>query len=510
MTDVDTVPSFAGYAPAQREKLRAVAGSPAWRRILARTDVLAEWRAQMRTPAASPGQQAMAGNYLKARNGPHVREMVRRGVRDEAALLAALGDWESALAGDERFPIAFLGLVVTLDCHFLPRCLYCNQAWLPRALTIEDWKAVLREAAEPTPPYVYLTGGEPLILGSEVWGDNGLVAFAAGLGCAVNINTNAALITPQVALQLVRVGLARLHISLDSANPEVQADLFQGAARVDAVWRGINNVLVAREVLGADHPQIHVNCVLTARNLFGFPDLLRALLDVRKRRTEGHAGKVTGDPAFRDFAFHLIPVGGSENALIRPTAAEWKRFYTETWAEAERIWSDYQADLGVPEADRKTLARHVPFASPYLRADHRMRLDEYLLARREGQLLAGRADRALLRGADAGVCPAGRVRALVRRPRHPPAGAAGRRARVGPARLHPREPAAPARVPQRVLQQLRRRDLRHQPGHGARAQGTDRALAERARRLTRCRDRTYCSAWPTTRACTWAPTAARG
>ena len=70
---------------------------------------------------------------------------------------------------------------------------------------------------------VRLTGGEPLILAAEVWGDDGITAFATGLGCAVNINTNATLITPLVALMLVKVGTAKVHVSIDSADPEVQA-----------------------------------------------------------------------------------------------------------------------------------------------------------------------------------------------------------------------------------------------------------------------------------------------
>jgi MoaA/NifB/PqqE/SkfB family radical SAM enzyme len=281
------------------------------------------------------------------------------------------------LLGDEHFPIVFLGLVVTLDCFFLPRCLYCNQTWLPRRLTVDDWKALLTEAAEPIPPYVYLTGGEPLQLGAEIWGDDGLVAFATGLGSAVNINTNAVLITPQVALQLVKVGLAKLHISLDSADPEVQGQLFQRRERIEAVLSGLYNVQIAREALGASHPQVHINCVLTARNLFQFPDLLRFLLEIRQVRSSGFAGKIKDDPAFRDFAFHLIPVGGSENALLRPTAEEWRRFYTETWQEAEQVWGDYQAAIGVPEADRKPLSGMFPFASPFKRVDHAMSLEEY-------------------------------------------------------------------------------------------------------------------------------------
>ena len=126
------------------------------------------------------------------------------------------------MAGDDRFPIVFLGLDLTLNCLFLRRCLYCNQTWLPRRLTMDDWKALLAEAAEPIPPYVYMTVGDPLQLGAEVWGDDGLVALATDLGCAVTVNTNAAIITPHVALQLAKVGLAKLHILLDSIDREVQ------------------------------------------------------------------------------------------------------------------------------------------------------------------------------------------------------------------------------------------------------------------------------------------------
>jgi MoaA/NifB/PqqE/SkfB family radical SAM enzyme len=422
VTAEETVLSFTNYQPSQRERLRALVETPQWQTVLTRGSALQQWKAQVRVPPSAPGQQAMAADFLKGRNAERVQGLLRQGVRDEKVLVEALGNWETALAGDERFPMAFLGLVLTLDCHFLPRCLYCNQTWLPRRLTVDDWKALLQEAAEPTPPYVYLTGGEPLQLGAEVWGDEGLVAFATKLGCAVNINTNAVLITPQVALQLVKVGLARLHISVDSADPQVQAELFQGASRAEAVWKGILNVQIAREVLGANHPQIHINCVLTARNLFGFPELLRSLLEVRKVRSDGYQGKTTDDPLFRDFAFHLIPVGGSENALIRPTAEEWKRFYTETWAEAEQVWEDYQTAVGVPQAERKPLAGHVPFASPFLRAEHHMSLDEYCEMAARGVYWQGAlTDRCYVAPTQAFVLPDGSLHwcgaHAIRRPR---------------------------------------------------------------------------------------------
>jgi MoaA/NifB/PqqE/SkfB family radical SAM enzyme len=380
---------FIRFQPAQTERLQALAQTPEWTALLARRAALEEWKASVRAPPAAPSQLARANERLRQRNAERVRELLREGVTDEEVLLKALGDWEAALAGDDLFPIVFLGLVLTLDCSFLPRCLYCNQIWLPRRLRLEDWKTLLSEVAEPVPPYVYLTGGEPLILGAEVWGDEGLVAFATRLGCAVNINTNATLITPQIALQLVKVGAAKLHVSLDAPDARVQGGLFGAPERTDRALAGIFNMQIAREVLGVNHPQIHINCVLTSRNLFQFPDLLRFLLEIRQVRSAGHDGAITDDPLFGDFAFHLIPVGGSENALLRPTAGEWKRFYTETWAEAEQVWLDYQANVGVTPEARKSLAEHVPFASPFLRADHRMSLDEYCERAARGEYWQG-------------------------------------------------------------------------------------------------------------------------
>ncbi len=365
------------FQPPHRERLQRASESPEWGQLLADSAALERARTARRTPPTAPGQLAGATQYLVERNGERVRALIRNGTKDPEALLATLADWRVALEGSDPFPILFLGLVLTLDCSFEPRCLYCNQVWVPRRLTTEDWKRLIAEAAKPTPPYVYLTGGEPLLLGQEVWGDEGLVDFAARLGCAVNINTNAELITPPVALQLVKLGTAKLHISLDAADLQLQSQLFQGHERVEAVWRGIHNVQIARELLGANHPQIHINCVLTRLNLFRFPEFLRCILGLRRTRSYAADGGMKEDPLSPDLAFHLIPVGGGDNVALRPTAAEWKRFYTETWAEAEEIWKEYETSVAVPEKDRKTLADHVPFANPFRRVDHRTSLDEY-------------------------------------------------------------------------------------------------------------------------------------
>ncbi len=360
---------LAHYLPPHRERLKALLEEPEWQEALASVD-LTKWRAETLSPPPAPSQLSGAAQFLLRRNGERTKALWEKGARYEEQLLCALSDLTTAIGDEEDFPILFLGLVLTLECSFDPvRCLYCNQAFLSRQMTLQDWKRVVAEVAKPVPPYIYLTGGEPLLLGEEVWGDEGLVAFATRLGCAVNINTNGELITPMVALRLVKVGLARVHISLDTADPHVQGHLFRSPERVDKVLRGLFNLQIARELLGAKHPQIHINCVLTNLTLDSFPSLLRFLLSIREVRPE--------EPLSGDFAFHLIPVGGAENAPLRPTAEEWRRFYTEVWAQAEEVWQGYQADIGIPNEQRKALSEWAPFANPFLRVTHQGGLEAY-------------------------------------------------------------------------------------------------------------------------------------
>jgi len=350
--------------------------SRGWRSVLDDADFV-EWCRQTRLPASAPPSQLRGvPQYLIRTNGPQVEKMVDAGVTDRERLVEALGDWRQALAHDHEHPLLFLGLTVTTRCSFRPRCLYCNQIRADDRIGIARFKELVTEAARPEPPYVYITGGEPLLLGEDIWGPKGLAAHAASLGCAVNINTNAALISPRVAMHLVRSGVTRLHVSLDSADAETQAALFGRKVRVAQVRRGIRNVLIARELLDSEHPRVHINCVVTNRNYAQVPELLEAVWAL--------APEQQGQTGLDDFAFHLIPVGGASNAPLRPSAAEWKRFYTEVWDRADRVWQAEQLRRGVADADRRPLAEVVPFANSFLRVDHHMSLDEYCHLAAEG------------------------------------------------------------------------------------------------------------------------------
>jgi sulfatase maturation enzyme AslB (radical SAM superfamily) len=366
------------HYPAQHQaELRQLLASPAWQEALTGGAVTEVAQAKQQ-PGHTRDFIGTVYDQLVALNQDAVRALAAAGTRDPMALRRALGRWPEEL-GELRPKTSFLGLNLTADCNFSPRCVYCNQPHIEATVGLDGWKQIIDDVTannDHVGPYIYLTGGEPLLLGEQVWGEDGLIAHATQRGAAVNVNTNATLITPAVALAFVRAGLTRLHISVDTADAGLQRFLL-GGTDIEAVLTGIYNVQLARELTGATWPEIHTNCVLTRRNLELFPDLVRFLLQ-RKKLTASR-----DDPFRHDLLPHIIPVGGRSNDALRPTVAEFEHFYGPVWDEVCGIWDDYQAGLGLAPEARGVLFGY--FSNPFLRVEHRGGLAAYAATSARGQ-----------------------------------------------------------------------------------------------------------------------------
>lgn len=310
-------------------------------------------------------------------NGEKVKQIIARGNEDKDALLLELSRWPADPKGKNPV-LSFVGFNVTAACNFDPKCTYCNQPKVESSVDPDMWKRVIEDITannnrEGT--YIYITGGEPLNLGEEIWGDDGLIRFASERGAAVNVNTNAIAITPDIALRFIKVGLAKLHISLDSADPDVQNYLF-GGKRLQQVLDGIYNVQLARDIIGVSYPVIHTNCVLTNRNLDSFPELFAFILEKHKQTVDGE------DPFYNDLFPHVIPVGGS-NDHLRPLEAAFRRFYEKIWPQVTEMWDEYQAQRGVAKGKRGVLFGY--FSNPFLRVAHKNGLDAYVKSSEKGR-----------------------------------------------------------------------------------------------------------------------------
>ena len=365
------------YTPEHREELERLLQEPDWQAVLS-AGLVEEVIAGRIEPGATRDFIGTVMQQLLAFNRERVVALIAQGCSDEAQLVEELARWPQGLEGRDP-SLSFVGINLTAKCNLEPKCSYCNQPWTDATVDLVGWKGVLTEVTgdgDAKKPYIYLTGGEPLVLGEAVWGDQGLVRYATERGAGVNVNTNAVPITPEVALRLIKAGLYRVHISLDTPDPALHERL-RGKPGLDQVLRGIYNLQLARDLVGVSYPVIHTNCVLTNESLDGFPELFAFVLQKRKQTVD------SGDPFFNDLFTHVIPVGGEGNEHLRPTAEGFRRFYDEVWPRVAAMWTDYQSERGVPTDKQGTLFGY--FSNPFLRVEHEGGLEAYGQVSAEGR-----------------------------------------------------------------------------------------------------------------------------
>lgn len=92
-------------------------------------------------------------------------------------------------------------------------------------------------------------------------------------GVAVSVGSNGLLLDRQMSLELIRLGVDRLVISLDGVESETYADI-RGVA-VSPVVDNIRALNEAKSELGAHHPQLAIEFVALRRNVDELPRLTR-------------------------------------------------------------------------------------------------------------------------------------------------------------------------------------------------------------------------------------------
>jgi GTP 3',8-cyclase len=145
-------------------------------------------------------------------------------------------------------PIGDVRVSVTDRCNF--RCQYCMPAeglpWLERSalLTYEEIERIVRLLAAMGVHDVRLTGGEPLVR-KELWR---LVEALSGIEDVhdLSLTTNGYLLAKQVE-DLVRAGLRRVNVSLDSLAP----DRFFQLTRRDSLAQVLEGLEAAQQ-----HPEL--------------------------------------------------------------------------------------------------------------------------------------------------------------------------------------------------------------------------------------------------------------
>ncbi len=214
----------------------------------------------------------------------HKLELIRRGwqiARRNPAIIATVLRMEYrhrlGIPRDRRLrpgysaPPTNLNLCLTNRCNL--KCVMCrgirlgqavpeNRPWYSRAreLGLEDWTRLLEEAARFR-PWLYVTGGEPLMYPHF----REFIQEAKKRRLVVHLQTNATLLAREAEF-LVEMGVEAVNVSVDG--PPAVHDRIRGLkggfARVEA---GVQALVAARKRRGRPNPILSINCTISKANL---------------------------------------------------------------------------------------------------------------------------------------------------------------------------------------------------------------------------------------------------
>ena len=128
-------------------------------------------------------------------------------------------------------------------------------------LSTEDFNRIISQLA-PFRPFLYFTGGEPLLRNDIVE----LLAYSTASRLATSLNTNCTLLT-SVANDLVKSGLDYIYVSLDGP-PEINEKIRCGYNSTSFALDGINALVAARRDLHSASPIIELRLTLTKDNQY--------------------------------------------------------------------------------------------------------------------------------------------------------------------------------------------------------------------------------------------------
>lgn len=170
-----------------------------------------------------------------------------------------------------------------------------------------------------------------------------MVRYAASRGIEVSTNTNLTALSDRRAEQCVRSGLARMHVSLDAADPAAYEYIRVGS-RYGRVVSNLKKVNDAKNRFNALLPEIRLVAVAMRRNLGELPGL------VRLAHQHGIA-HVSVQHLAHDFSESSLPGKYADmrafvdsQTLLGEDAARVEHWFTKAREEAQRL----EIDLKLP------------------------------------------------------------------------------------------------------------------------------------------------------------------
>ena len=168
------------------------------------------------------------------------------------------------LGGWSPFPVGIV-FALTIRCNL--RCGMCIQVEHRQDGTPELSLNELQEFVDDLAtsfrfkPFIHLIGGEPLLRRDLL----PLLVFIKARGFNCSLTTNGLLLERDAA-ELVRLGLDRIHVSIDGP-PEIHDALRGLPGAHDRAVAGIRALVAARRAVGGIKPAITINTVISPESL---------------------------------------------------------------------------------------------------------------------------------------------------------------------------------------------------------------------------------------------------
>lgn len=178
---------------------------------------------------------------------------------------------------------------ITRRCNL--NCAHCRASSADERyedeLSFEECVGLIDDIGQVGKPVLILTGGEPLVRHDVLE----IAGYAVRKGFKVVMGSNGTLLSRAVAVELKKVPVSRLAVSLDFPTAEGQ-DAFRG--KVGAYQEALNGIAHAREA----GIEVQINSTISRMNVAYLPDLVSLAI---------HIGAVAFHP------FMLVPTGRAQS-----------------------------------------------------------------------------------------------------------------------------------------------------------------------------------------------------
>lgn len=162
----------------------------------------------------------------------------------------------------QNFVPRLIAWELTRTCNL--DCIHCrasaSRGTYEGELSTEEVFRILKEITEVSYPVIILTGGEPLLRKDLLE----IAKKAVELGLKPVLATNGTLLTRELAVELKKIGISRVSISLDGASPSAHDEFRKMPGAFEGALRGI-------QILKEVGLPFQINTTITAVNAYELP-----------------------------------------------------------------------------------------------------------------------------------------------------------------------------------------------------------------------------------------------